>query len=115
RSPAISPALEYAGRLESRRRQEARHARRYAGLARNRNILFVLIVLVAWLGEKERLLPLLLAAPAFLFGTAIILRNRAAREWRRARHAVGFYEWRLTCTQGRWAGLGEPGQRFLND
>src|SRR5207244_11963648 len=82
RSPAISPALEYAGRLESRRRQEARHARRYAGLARNRNILFVLIVLVAWLGEKERLLPLLLAAPAFLLGTAIIVRNPAARDGR---------------------------------
>ncbi len=115
RSPVISPALEYAGRLESRRRQEAHHARRYAGLARNRSILLVLIVLVAWLGEKERLLPLLLVAPAFLFGTAVILRNRAARDWRRARHAVGFYEWRLTCTQERWAGLGDPGQRFLNE
>jgi hypothetical protein len=112
---ASPPAGEYAGRLESSRRQEAYQARRYAGLARNRNILFVAIVLVAWLGEKERLLPLLLAAPAFLFGAAIVLRNRAARQWRRARHAVGFYEWRLTCIQERWAGLGEPGLRFLDD
>ena len=87
-SAVISPTVEYVVRLEARRRQEVRQARRYTGLARNRNILFVLIVLVAWLGEKEKLLPLLLVAPAFFFGTVIILRNRAAREWRRTRHVA---------------------------
>ncbi|HLJ98000.1 MAG TPA: hypothetical protein VKU02_32870 [Gemmataceae bacterium] len=114
-SNLASAAVEYAGRRDMHHREEARQAGRYTRLARNRNIFLVLIVLVAWLGEKERLLPLLLVAPALLFTTAMFMRNRAARAWRRARHAVGFYEWRLTCVEERWAGRGKSGLRFLNE
>jgi hypothetical protein len=78
-------------------------------------VVFVLIVLVAWLGEKERLLPLLLALPAVAFGVFILRRNRAGRAWRRARHAVEFYERRLACLEEHWVGGGEPGLRFRSD
>src|SRR5262249_42868672 len=70
---------------------------------------------VAWLGEKEKVLPLLLVLPGVIFGLLMLRRNRAARGWRRARHAIGFYEWRLACLEERWAGQGEPGLRFRND
>jgi hypothetical protein len=115
-TPAVNdPCIEYTHRLNARRGQEARQAKRYAALARARNIIFVLIVLVAWLGEKERMLPLLLVLPAVLFATFMVQRNIAGQAWRRARHATRFYERRLACIEERWAGGGEPGLRFLND
>lgn len=114
-SSVSSPGIEYADRLGARCQEEARQAKRYAAFVRARSVVLVLIVLVAWLGEKERLLPLLLALPAVLLGVSMFRRNRAGRAWRRARHAVGFYEWRLACLQERWAGGGEPGLRFRND
>jgi hypothetical protein len=69
---------------------------------------------VAWLGEKEKLLPLLLMLPAVVFGVCMLLRTCAGRAWRRARHAVEFYERRLACVEERWEGGGEPGLRFRN-
>lgn len=114
-SVSISPAGEYTHRLAARHALEARQAQRYRTWARSRNLLFIVMVLVAWLGEKERYLPLLLLAPALFFGTALLLRNRAAWAWRRAQHAVRFYEWRLCCVEERWAGGGEPGLRFLSE
>ena len=110
-----SPGIEHAHRLGARRQEETRKAQRHATLVRARNAAFVLIVLVAWLGEKERLLPLLLALPAVVFGAFILRRNRAGRAWRRAQHAVEFYERRLACLEERWAGGGEPGLRFRDD
>jgi hypothetical protein len=77
--------------------------------------MFLILVLVAWLGEKERYLPLLLILPILVFGIFLIRRNRAGRAWRRARQAAGFYERRLACLEERWAGGGEPGLRFLNE
>jgi hypothetical protein len=83
-------------------------------MARSRNIFFILIVLVAWLAEKERMLPLLLAFPALFFVLFMIRRNRASQAWRRARYAARFYVQRLACLEDRWAGGGEPGLRFLD-
>jgi hypothetical protein len=114
-SAVADPWIEYTHRLNARRGQEARQAKRYTALARARNIFFVLIVLVAWLGEKERMLPLLLVLPAAFFVTFMVQRNLASRAWRRARLATEFYERRLACVEERWAGGGEPGLRFLND
>jgi hypothetical protein len=114
-SVVSSPGVEYAHRLGARRREETRHAQRYRTLVRARTAAFVLIVLVAWLGEKERLLPLLLTLPAVVFGVIMLRRDRAGRAWRRARHAVEFYERRTACLEERWAGGGEPGWRFRND
>jgi hypothetical protein len=114
-SAAISPGIEYAHRLGARREQEAREGHRYATLVKARNAVLVLIVLVAWLGEKEKFLPLLLALPAILFGFFMLGRNRAGRAWRRARQAAAFYERRIACLEERWAGGGEPGLRFRDD
>jgi hypothetical protein len=114
-SVVSSPGIEYTHRLRARRQKEARQAQRYATLARARNAVLVLIVFVAWLGEKERFLPLLLLLPGVMFGGFLLRRNRAARGWRRARHAAEFYERRLACLEERWVGGGEPGSRFRND
>lgn len=110
-----SPGIEYAHRLAARRQQQAHEARRFALLVRIRNAVFVLIVFVAWLAEKEKYLPLLLAPPGILFVVYMLRRNRAERACRRARRAVGFYERRIACIEERWAGGGEAGLRFRND
>jgi hypothetical protein len=67
------------------------------------------------LGEKERLLPLLLSLPVVAFIAAVLAKNHAYRAWRRALAAVHFYERRLANVEERWAGTGEPGTRFLDD
>jgi hypothetical protein len=111
----LQPFGEYAQRLEARCQQEAQQAQRYAKMARARNALFLIIVLVAWLAEKERYLPLLLVLPVLAFGIFLSQRNRAGRAWRRARKATEFYEWRLACLEERWAGGGEQGLRYLDE
>jgi hypothetical protein len=107
--------MEYAQRLVARRQQEAREARRHATSVRARNAALLLIVLVSWLCEKERFLPLLLVLPVGLFVVFMFRRNQAGRAWRRAWHAAEFYERRLACVEERWAGGGESGVRFRND
>ena len=78
-SVVSSPGIEYAHRLAARRQEETRQAQRHATWVRARNAAFVLIVLVAWLGEKEKLLPLLLTPPAVVFVVFMLRRNWAGR------------------------------------
>jgi MutS domain V len=111
----VDPGKEYAHRLKARRQQEGHQAQRYTTLARARNVFFILIVLVAWLCEKERLLPLLLVLPVVLFITFLIQRNRSGKAWRRAWRAAEFYERRLACVEERWSGGHASGLRFRNE
>jgi hypothetical protein len=90
-------------------------AGRYHTFFRARVTTFGLIVGVAWLAEKERLLPLLLCLPAVAFVTAVLARNRAYRAWLRAARAVRFYEQRLANLEDPRAGAAETGIRFLDD
>ncbi len=111
-----SPATEYARRLEARRERERRLARRYRLLARARNGILGLIIALAWLGEKEtfRTKVMLLSPPAAVLVGLVRWRNRVSRAWLGAARAIRFYEGRLACLEGRWAGTGEPGTRFLD-
>ena len=121
REPAVdpqapSPRAEYARRLGERQHREARLARRYRLLAQARNALFGLTVVLALLTDKETLptkLKLLGVPAVFLVGLSYS-RNRVNRGWLAAARTVRFYEGRLACLEGRWAGTGEPGTRFLD-
>jgi len=74
-----------------------------------------IIVALAWLAEKERLLPVLLASPVIFFLSFLFLRNRAATAWSRAAQAANYFGQRLSWLNGSWAGCGNPGTRFLDE
>ncbi|HZY89984.1 MAG TPA: hypothetical protein VFE78_34495 [Gemmataceae bacterium] len=112
-----SPRAEYARRLEARREEAAELAARHRALNRGRKLALGLVVAVIWLAEKERL-PVkvtLAAAPAVLLEGLMVWRNRVGKAWRRAAKAADFYEQRLACVEGRWAGGGRPGTRYLDE
>jgi hypothetical protein len=112
---APDPRAEYARRATQRRTQADRLNARYHIFFRARSGAVCAIVAVAWLAEKERLLPLLLSLPIVLFVSFVLEKNRASRAWRRAMRALHFYERRLANVEERWAGTGESGERFLDD
>jgi hypothetical protein len=106
----------YRGRLALRHRAAERQLRRFRTFAACRSVTVGLIVAVALLGEKERTgtRVTLLAIPsavalAFMFG-----RRHAARAWHRAVCAAQYYEDRLTCVTGDWAGRRDTGTCYLD-
>src|SRR4051794_8301589 len=91
------------------------HAVRYRNVARTRSIALSIIVALAWLGEKEPLLPALLALPIVVFIGVVVARESILGAWRQALGRARFYEGRLAKLTGSWAGIGETGSRFLCD
>lgn len=56
-----------------------------------------------------------LALPVASFVVLIVRHEGVARAIRRARHGQAFYERGLARLDGRWAGTGQPGDRFRDD
>jgi len=109
------PRGEYGRRLETRRRLAAREEWRQQ-LTGNARVAVVLVVValaypilvtgqlgVGWL-----------AVPVVLFWIVSIVHDRVTRGWQRATRAVEFYEKGLARLDGRWAGQGQTGDRFLD-
>jgi hypothetical protein len=107
------PSSEYAERLAARRawveRQQRSHIR--AGNAR-----LVIALVAAWLGWaaywQGSLSGWWLAAPLAAFLTLLLLHDRILRDRELAQRAVRYYERGLARIEDRWAGTGEPGDRF---
>jgi hypothetical protein len=106
---------QYQRGKEARLQEAARHAKLHARWKKTRNVAFGVLVGVAWLAEKERLLPLLLALPVLLFLTFLFLRNRAAVAWHRAAQAAAYFAQRIDWLDGRWAGRGKTGPQHLDE
>ena len=107
------PSSEYSERLASRRawveRQQRLHIR--AGNAR-----LVVGGAAAWLAwaafGRESLSGWWLAAPLAAFLVLLVLHDRILRNRELAARAVRYYERGLARIEDRWAGAGEPGDRF---
>jgi hypothetical protein len=110
-----SPAREYAHRLQVRRDEETRLMRLHRTLVRGKGVTVGLIVTLALLAEKEPAATVftLLLFPSVLALALMARRWRAARALDRARRAARYFEDRLACLEGRWAGRGEAGARYL--
>jgi hypothetical protein len=107
--------VEYQRRLKDRHALGARLAQKYRRLTRGRIAFLGLVVAVAWLAEKERLLPLLLLPPALILEGIIRWRNRVRKVWQKAANALRFNRRLIDRLEGRWAGHGDPGTRFLDE
>jgi hypothetical protein len=109
------PEPEYARRLEQRREEADRLARRDERLANARLASFAALVIVAALAYFRKVGPWWPAVPALLFLPLVAWHGRVMRARRRADRAAAFYEAGLDRLDDRWAGRGESGLRFLDE
>jgi hypothetical protein len=109
------PAAEYGRRLAARGEVARRLERLDRTLGHARLGLFAAVLVVAglavgpgWLG------PAWVAVPALLFLGLAVYHERVAQRLRRAERAVRFYREGVARLEGRWAGAGTTGERFLD-
>ncbi len=113
---ATSPEAEYRRRLDHWRDQQARLGRRAALLGRAEKVVLGVIVALALLAERESASnKLVMLVPPALVGQALASwRKRSLHGSQLAGRAAEWYETRLACLQGGWAGRGPTGERFAD-
>ena len=115
RTTALSPGDEYRSRLEARRTVLARLVRAERGVSDVRLGVFILGMVMAWfVFAADRLAMVSLLVPLAVFVALIAGHEPLRRAAHRASRAVVFYEKGLARLEDRWAGTGEPGERFLD-
>jgi hypothetical protein len=109
------PRNEYTRRLEARRAAAARHDRRHRAIGNLRLLVFVIAAVLAWLAWwRGAVSPFWLIAPLAVFVFLVVLHERVLRARRACERAAAHYERALARLDGRWAGRGETGARFLD-
>ena len=108
------PRTAYSSRLDARRAAVARLDRRHLTIGNLRLLIFLSAAVLAWLiWGRGAIGPFWLAAPAAVFVALIVAHERVLRARRVAQRAVAHYEHALARLDGKWAGHGETGERFL--
>jgi len=109
------PRSAYIERLEARRQAVARHDQRHRTIGNLRLLVFASAAVMAWLAwGRDLLSPFWLGVPAAVFVCLIVAHERVLRARRAAGRAVAHYERALARLDGKWAGHGETGERFLD-
>ncbi|HZZ84711.1 MAG TPA: DNA mismatch repair protein MutS [Anaeromyxobacteraceae bacterium] len=114
--PSPSPIAELLRvRLEARRAALARLDTHDARYAAGRLAAFVALLAAGWLSlGSHRLSAAWLLLPALAYAALASFHDRALRARRRLRRAIAFHEAALARVEDRWAGLGNPGDRFAS-
>ena len=113
---SVSPATEYARRLEQRRQRNSDLTWRERLAGNGRVVVFLLGVLVSFLAFGAHWLsPAWLLLPILLYSILLIYHERVTRAWHRSRRAVAFYENGLARLGDDWKGRGQTGARFQDD
>lgn len=110
--PDDQPLADYRERLADRRVRVARFEAYHARLSRARLVIFLgAVALLIWLGSA---VPpwLLLPLPLVAFVALALVHARVLNARDRAVRAATFYERGIARIEDRWAGTGEPGERF---
>jgi hypothetical protein len=112
-----APDTEYRRRLHQQSAHVERLTRLESRVVLLRRLFFGTVVLAALLTERESWLPkvVIVGVPAVALDRVIYWRIRVSRQRLRAARAAAFYEWRLACLNGNWAGSGDCGARYLDD
>ena len=109
------PRHEYADRLKARRAAAARHDRRHRTIGNLRLLVFLIAAVLAWLAWwRGALSPFWLALPLATFICLVVAHERVLRARRVCERAAAHYERALARVDGKWAGRGETGERFLD-
>jgi hypothetical protein len=109
------PRSAYTERLEARREAVAHHEQRHRVIGNLRLLVFATAAVPAWLAwGRGDISPYWLAPSAVVFVCLIVEHERVLRARRAAGRAVAHYERVLARLDGKWAGHGETGERFLD-
>ena len=110
-----TPADEYRARLGSRRAAFEALTASDARYSAARLAVFVASAILGVLWWRGVLPPWWIAAPGVAFAVLIQRHDRIIRARDAAARAIAFYERGLARIGDRWAGGGEPGERFRDD
>ncbi len=107
-----SSKLEYQRRLQERETTLARLQRKHLLLGNIRIVLFVLIVVLAWLSHGSSLWFYLLIGAIVLFIALGLVHRRVVQAMNRAKRAGAVYARGLARIEDRWTGTGDTGDEF---
>jgi hypothetical protein len=109
------PRSAYTERLEACRRAVAGHDQRHRTIGNLRLLVFLSAAVLAYLAwGRGAIGALWLGLPAAVFIGLIVAHERVLRARRATGRAVAHYERALARLDGKWAGHGETGGRFLD-
>jgi hypothetical protein len=109
------PIQEYRARRTSRAAAHERWVRIDARLSATRLGTAALAGLLGWLIYTGVVSLWWLALPAAVFIALVVVHERVIRQRDLTARSVEFYDRGIARIEGRWAGTGEPGLRFLDD
>jgi hypothetical protein len=113
---APEPRVEIERRLAHRRARAARLAAADRAFSWLRGGIALALLVLWWLSlGPEGIASLWLLAPIGLFLAAVLAQDGVVRRRRQAERGVAFYESALARIEQRWAGTGEPGERFQDE
>jgi hypothetical protein len=112
--PGLAAATEYERRGHHHRAQAAATARRQEAISRARLAVALVAALLWGLAAAGWLSSWWLLAPVVVFAALLVVHARARTHHRRAERSAAFYARGLTRLDGRWAGTGRGGARFLD-
>jgi len=111
----FDPQSEYARRLDLRRQADAAQETLDGRIAVARLMAAAAAGLLAWLAFVSAHVPFWWTAlPALGFILLVIGHERVRRKRRRLRRAIQYYLRGIGRLENRWAGAGNPGDRFLD-
>jgi hypothetical protein len=108
------PRPIYSRLLEERRADIARRERRHRTLGYSRLAAIVAAAVVLWLALAGRLSILWITVPIAVFALLVVIHDHLLRVLDRRRRAQRFFERALERLDDKWAGTGEPGDRYLD-
>jgi hypothetical protein len=108
------PRLIYSRLLDERRADIARRERRHRSLGYSRLATVIAAVVVLWLALAGHLSILWISFPIAVFALLVVIHDHLLRMLERRRRAQRFFERALARLDGKWAGTGEPGDRYLD-
>jgi hypothetical protein len=108
------PRFVYSRLLEERRADIASRERRHRALGYGRLAAVTAAAVVVWLALTGQLSIVWITVPIAVFAVLVAIHDRLLRILERRRCAQRFFERALARLDGKWAGTGEPGDRYLD-
>src|ERR1035437_15461 len=108
------PRLVYSRLLEERRADIASRERRHRTLGYGRLAAVTAAAAVVWLALTGQLSIVWITVPIAVFAVLVVIHDHLLRVSERRRRAQRFFERALARLDGKWAGTGDPGDRYLD-
>jgi hypothetical protein len=108
------PRFVYSRLLEERRADIALRERRHRALGYGRLAAVTAAAALVWLALTGQLSILWITVPIAFFAVLVVIHDRLLRMLERRRRAQRFFERALARLDGKWAGTGDPGDRYLD-